>query len=171
MCKEGLRKYKITWARRENVSTSVFSEWENAVLKKINDRISKLSKSYTKSSVAKKTLTCPKIKKFLADLHDKYVIAPADKASNNIIFICKSYYRQIINEELGSTSTYAKCKVEPQQLIRKHIDFLKLENLEPKPEWCNLPSFYWMPKLHKNPYSYRFIAASHNVLPNPFLDF
>ena len=55
---------KITWARRENVSTSVFSEWENAVLKKINDRISKLSKSYTKSSVAKKTLTCPKIKKF-----------------------------------------------------------------------------------------------------------
>ena len=71
--------------------TSVFSEWENAVLKKINDRISKLSKLYTKSSVTKKTLTCPKIKKFLADLHDKYVIAPADKASNNIIFICKSY--------------------------------------------------------------------------------
>ena len=63
--------------------------------------ISKLSKLYTKSSVA---LTCPKIKKFLADLHDKYVIAPADKASNKIIFICKSYYRQIINEELGSTS-------------------------------------------------------------------
>ena len=52
MCKEGLRKYKITWARRENVSTSVFSEWENAVLEKINSRISKLSKSYTKSSVA-----------------------------------------------------------------------------------------------------------------------
>ena len=84
MCKEGLRKYKITCACRENVYISVFSEWENAVLKKINDRISKLSKSYTKSSVAKKTLTCPKIKKFLADLHDKYVIAPADKASNNL---------------------------------------------------------------------------------------
>ena len=61
MCKEGLRKYKITWARRENVSISVFSEWENTVFKKINDRISKLSKLYTKSSVAKKTLTCPKI--------------------------------------------------------------------------------------------------------------
>ena len=43
----------------------------------------------------------PKIKKFLTDLHDKYVIAPADKASNNTIFICKSYYRQIINEELA----------------------------------------------------------------------
>ena len=64
----------------------------------------------------------------LADLHDKYVIAPADKASNNIIFICKSYYRQIINEELGSTSTYAKCRVEPQQLIREHR-FLKAREL------------------------------------------
>ena len=75
MCKEGLRKYKIAWAGRENVFTSEFSEWENAVVMKTNDRISKLSKLYTKSSVAKKTLTCPKIKKFLADLHDKYVIA------------------------------------------------------------------------------------------------
>ena len=138
MCKEGLRKYKITWARRENVSISVFSEWENTVLKKINDGISKLSKLYTKSSVAKKTLTCPKIKKFLADLHDNYIIAPADKASNNIIFICKSYYRQIINEEL-------------------HL--------------CNLPSFYWMPKLHKNPYNYRFIAASHKCTTKPLSRF
>jgi hypothetical protein len=24
--------------------------------------------------------------------HDKYVIVPADKASNNIVFVCKSYY-------------------------------------------------------------------------------
>ena len=49
MCKEGLRNYKIAQSYRENVSTSVFSEWENAVLKKINDRISKLFKLYTKS--------------------------------------------------------------------------------------------------------------------------
>ena len=56
------------------MSSSVFSEWENGVLKKNNDRISKLSKLYTKSSVAKKTLTCPKIKKFLTDLHDKYML-------------------------------------------------------------------------------------------------
>ena len=47
MCKEGLGKYKIAWAHRENVSTSVFSEWENVLLKEINDRISKLSKLYT----------------------------------------------------------------------------------------------------------------------------
>ena len=30
--------------------------------------------------------------KCLSSLHDKYVIVPADKASNNIVFVCKSYY-------------------------------------------------------------------------------
>ena len=69
------------------MSTSVFSKWKNAALKKRNNRISKLSKLYIKSSVAKKTLTCPKIKEFLADPYDKYVIAPAIKASKSIIFI------------------------------------------------------------------------------------
>jgi hypothetical protein len=30
--------------------------------------------------------------KCLSSLHAKYVIVPADKASNNIVFVCKSYY-------------------------------------------------------------------------------
>jgi hypothetical protein len=30
--------------------------------------------------------------KGLSSLHDKYVIDPADKASNNFVFVCKSYY-------------------------------------------------------------------------------
>jgi hypothetical protein len=29
--------------------------------------------------------------KCLSSLHDKYVIVPADKASNNIVFVCKSF--------------------------------------------------------------------------------
>ena len=42
--------------------------------------------------------------------------------------------------------------------------------------WCmhvvpadneKLPSFYWLPKLHKNPYSYRFIAASSACTTKP----
>ena len=30
-----------------------------------------------------------------------------------------------------------------------------------------LPSFYWLPKLRKNPYSYRFIAASSAYTTKP----
>jgi hypothetical protein len=36
----------------------------------------------------------------LSSLHDKYVIVPADKASNNIVFVCKSYYFECLIKEL-----------------------------------------------------------------------
>ena len=34
-------------------------------------------------------------------------------------------------------------------------------NINVEPEHEDLPSFYWLPKLHKNPYGKRFIAASN----------
>jgi len=30
--------------------------------------------------------------KNLTDLHNKYVVVPTDKASNIIVFVCKTYY-------------------------------------------------------------------------------
>jgi hypothetical protein len=39
--------------------------------------------------------------KCLSSLHDKYAIVPADKASNNIVFVCKSYYFECLIKELG----------------------------------------------------------------------
>jgi hypothetical protein len=43
--------------------------------------------------------------KCLSSLHDKYVIVPADKASNNIVFVCKSYYFECLIKELGINRT------------------------------------------------------------------
>jgi hypothetical protein len=34
-------------------------------------------------------------------LHDKYVIVSADKAPNNIVFVCKSHYIDYLITELG----------------------------------------------------------------------
>ena len=34
-------------------------------------------------------------------------------------------------------------------------------NIDVEPEHEDLPSFYWLPKLHKNPYGKRLIAASN----------
>ena len=36
-----------------------------------------------------------------------------------------------------------------------------------KPEHQCLPSFYWLPKLHKQPYGKRFIAASYRCTTKP----
>ena len=40
----------------------------------------------------------------LSSLHENFVIAPADKASNNYTFVCKKYYVSILIEELGLNS-------------------------------------------------------------------
>ena len=34
----------------------------------------------------------PNVAKHLSHLHAKYVAVPADKAPNNIVFVCKSHY-------------------------------------------------------------------------------
>ena len=36
-----------------------------------------------------------------AELHEKYGVVPADKGSNNIVFVCKTHYINCLIEELG----------------------------------------------------------------------
>jgi hypothetical protein len=43
----------------------------------------------------------PNVAKHLSLLHDKYVIVSADKAPNNIVVVCKSYYIDCLIKELG----------------------------------------------------------------------
>ena len=40
----------------------------------------------------------------MTELQSKYVLVPADKAGNNIIFVCKYYYIHTLMEELGINS-------------------------------------------------------------------
>ena len=47
----------------------------------------------------------PEVKKELDRLHDQYVLVPADKAGNNIVFVCKAHYINCILEELELNST------------------------------------------------------------------
>jgi len=37
----------------------------------------------------------------LTNLDNKYVVVPADKAANNIVFVCKTYYIDGLVKELG----------------------------------------------------------------------
>ena len=55
--------------------------------------------------------------------HDKYVIVPADKASNNIIFVGKSYYFECLIKELGmnsntsSNTTYKPTSFDKDEIL------------------------------------------------------
>ena len=83
-------------------------------------------------------------------LYSKYVFAPADKAANNVIIIWKKLLRGCLKGELNSTSTYVPAQLTNDKLLLHHIDTLTKINV--KIDKCELPTFYWLPKLHKNPF-------------------
>ena len=91
-------------------------------------------------------------------LQYKYVFAPADKAANNVIIIWKRHYVEVLKGALNSTSTYVPAQLTKDQLLVHHIN--TLTKLYVKIDKCELPTFYWLPKLHKRPYKSRFISIS-----------
>ena len=41
------------------------------------------------------------VTEYLKYLHERFVIVPVDKASNNFAIICKTFYIQVLMKELG----------------------------------------------------------------------
>ena len=64
----------------------------------------------------------------------------------------------VLKEELNPMSTYCPAQLTKDKLLLRHIDTLTKSDI--KIDKLDLPTFYWFPKLHKNPYKSRFI--SHN---------
>ena len=62
-------------------------------------------KTKFKFSKVKQVLKDPKVISYLNFLQEQYAICPTDKAANNIAFICKKYYVQVLLNELGLLNT------------------------------------------------------------------
>ena len=43
----------------------------------------------------------PEVRQYINYLHDRFVIVPVDKAGNNFGIVCKSFYLDVIKNELG----------------------------------------------------------------------
>ena len=108
----------------------------------------------------------PEVIRELNRLHEVYVLVPADKACNNIVFVCKAHYYQCIINELGinsaiGNSTYTPTTFSKDEILQNHASVLNTLNIPGHVDDDNeLPYLYWIPKLHKTPYKQRFIAGS-----------
>ena len=118
----------------------------------------------------------------LKELHEKFVFVPTDKANNNISIVCKKFYVETSLRELGifqekikggnnekniSNTTYVPITKSVEYIICRHTKYSlnKFSTLK-IPE--SLPFLYWIPKMHKKPYSkQRFIAASGHCTTKP----
>ena len=65
---------------------------------------------------------------------------------------------EVLKSELNYTSAHEPADLTKDRLLQRHIDSLTKSNI--KIDKIDQPTFYWLPKLHKNPYKSRFISNS-----------
>ena len=171
ICAKAVKEYKNKWANKEGVDRHVPGEWEGTVLSFLKSKIAKLKGKYGTKVKFKQVLRDRIHLGYLKTFQDKYVIVPADKAGNNVIIICKQYYREVVCKELeskpGKPLTYQQCTLSSGDIVGKHLDYMRAQGIKVPSVMHKLPSFYWLPKLHKNPYGNRFIAASNACTTKP----
>ena len=88
------------------------------------------------------------------------MLVPADKAANNVIVV----YLEVVTKEITATTTCDPVARDKADIISDHLRYMSNNHITVKPELQCLPSFYWLPKLHKRPYGNRFIAASYRCI-------
>ena len=118
--KEDIEAFIEKWSDRNRISSSCFQEWKNIVLQLLEEkgkRLKKNSKSERKESVIQECAD------ELEELKRRFVMVPVDKAANNIGFICKKFYMEIINRETLS-DTYE----EYEDSIDEVMDYLRKES-------------------------------------------
>ena len=121
--------YANNWSKREGCHVSALEQWSETVKLIISNRINGLQ--HRSFLPCNRILEDPHIKAYLTELQSKYVLVRADKAGNNIIFVCKYYYIHTLMEELGINSgtnlnsTYVTQYHTVDEIIQTHATRLE----------------------------------------------
>ena len=115
------------YAKKEEVELDTLSEWIKSFKHQPKRRICMVSRSANTKPIS--VFDDEVVSRHLADLHDCFVIVPADKASNNVVFICKTYYYNCLQKELiddndVDTSTYQRTNFTKDEILINHRSVL-----------------------------------------------
>ena len=80
---------------------------------------------------------------------------------NNIVFVCKSHYIDCLIKELGIDNSLGNPTYTPttEEILDNHRFVLCSFGISTKDEELDLPSLYWIPKLHNYPFKQRYIGG------------
>ena len=158
--------YSLKWIEKEKkeyndgtLDIQCLKSWKEEVLRLIDKRI---ASGKTKLRNVKSLYIRNDMKTELDRLKELYVITPTDKAQNNICFTCKPFYIKILKGELTTPglNTYQLTNLPFETVIEKTCHFSEDMGVKVSEEMKDIPIIYWIPKMHKNPTSQRFIAGS-----------
>ena len=119
----------------EQVDLKNLSEWKDRIKELVVECISSLKKKIP--SPKQNILNDPDVKDTLRRLHDDFVLVPADKATNNVIAVCKKYHIETLIKELGINttkislnSTYIPSTDSFDEIPKSHCKFIESVGLE-----------------------------------------
>ena len=161
--KSGLDTCADNMVGGKDIPVEQMNPWKNEILKKVDLKIRNL-KLRIHPKKTSQVLKRPDVVEHLEQLHKTYVFVPIDKAGNNIAIICKRYYVEVILKEIGQigdgNSTYEKSSRTVEDVVEDNVMYSERLGLEVEDREKDLPSMYWIPKMHKDPPGARFIIAS-----------
>ena len=111
----------------------------------------------------------PEVRQYINYLHDRFVIVPVDKVSDNFDIVCKSFYSDVIKNELGisdagniiGNTVYKPIHQKVNDIYTFHEEQLSNTFGMKLPDINHYkPLLYWTSKQHKCPYKFRFIAGA-----------
>ena len=153
-----------------NITIESLLPWKNKILQLVDQRI-KILRTKKTPSTTKAVLDDEDVVSALNDLHDKFVVVPIDKASNNVAIICKRYYIQQLLDEVGvpgdTSPTYKMSDRDTQDVIGDNSALCEKFGLSLEDRMMTLPFMYWLPKMHYSPPRCRFIVASSSCSTKP----
>ena len=157
-------------AKKYNIQEVDLEPWKKKILELVDRRIAQL-KSKRVASTPKPVLDDEMVKAALSEIHEKFVIVPIDKASNNVAIVCKRFYIQKLLDEVGvpgnSSSTYQLSDLDPCTVIDNNELLCDKYGITLEERLKTLPLMYWMPKMHYSPPRARFIVASSSCSSKP----
>ena len=122
----------LNWCFKNGVDKSFFLEWENDVMVKIDEIMSRLTnKLYTNKR--KDCLSSPDVINALDNIHKNFAVVPLDKATGDTALVYKRFYASDITRELGlsknsSIHTYNNTGgFSANDIIDKNIRDLKIK--------------------------------------------
>ena len=90
-CKDEIINALEIFIEKHKLNNQDINDWKYNIINAVDENIFH-PKPFVKSSVSKPVLKTDSADACLEQLQQQFVIAPIDKASNNIAFICKAFY-------------------------------------------------------------------------------
>ena len=172
-----INKLKDKLVNKTRCAIDEITIWSNCLLKLVKSKFYSLKNKFNLNEFV--NYNYKDLQQELKILHKHFVITTIDKANNNYSFICKKFYIANIKNELGiggnllhkninGNSVYeAQINLNKENLIIEHTNINKEFNIKLSVKNECISKLYMIPKFHKRPYKFRYIAGAKFATTKP----